>query len=274
VVDDSTRAALSAGAHVAYDGQRWEIAELSPPSVLLSGPAGELRRVTISHLAAVGSAVITRPGSGGDSPDTGAALSGLDSGELARLRERVAHVREACTGYRSGSPELAQPGEPRPEYGPGTGKLQRYQAKAAELRLGVRTIRRWAAALERYGPAGLIDDRHLRRQAPGGADPRWLEAARTVLAEHTDASTPTQDLILARTAARLDAEHGTGTVPLPGQTRARALLQEISKGSPRVDAQPRVQRHRHSIKLMARQMRPAESRAARPGNGNYAKWQP
>jgi transposase InsO family protein len=141
-------------------------------------------------------------------------------------------VREACTGYRSGSAELALPGEPRPEYGPGTGKLQRYQAKAAELRLGVRTIRRWAAALERYGPAGLLDDRHLRRQAPGGvADPRWLQMARTVLAEHTDSSTPTQDLVLARITARLDAEHGTGTVPQPGQTRARALLREISKGT-------------------------------------------
>jgi hypothetical protein len=162
-VDDSTRAALSAGAHVAYDGQRWEIAELSPPSVLLSGPAGELRRVTISHLAAVGSAVITRPGSGGDSPDTGAALSGLDSGELARLRERVAHVREACTGYRSGSPELAQPGGPRPEYGPGTGKLQRYQAKAAELRLGVRTIR--CPDRPAHGPCCRRSARARRRSA-------------------------------------------------------------------------------------------------------------
>ena len=55
--------------------------------------------------------------------------------------------------------------------------------------------------------------------------------ARTVLAEHTDASTPTQDLILARIAARLDAGHGTGAVPLPGRTRARALLREISRGT-------------------------------------------
>ena len=55
--------------------------------------------------------------------------------------------------------------------------------------------------------------------------------ARTVLAEHADASTPTQDLILARTAARLDAEHGTGSVPLPGKTRAPALLREITRGT-------------------------------------------
>jgi transposase InsO family protein len=144
----------------------------------------------------------------------------------------VAHVREACTGYRRGSPDLALPGEPRPEYAPGAGRLQRYQAKAAEMQVGVRTVERWAARLERDGPAGLVDERHLRRRAPqGGADARWLEMARTVLAEHADASTPTQDLILARTAARLDAEHGAGTVPLPGRTRTRALLREITRGT-------------------------------------------
>jgi transposase InsO family protein len=226
------RAALSAGASVVYDGQAWEVAELSPPGVLLAGASGELRRVSISHLlAAPGTRVSgTRDRDGG--LDAGTVLSGLDDAELARLRERVAHVREVCTGYRRGSPDLALPGEPRPEYAPGTGKLQRYQAKAAELRVGVRTIRRWAAALERYGPAGLVDDRWRRCQAPGGgADDRWLAMARTVLAEHTDASTPTQDLVLARIAARLDAEHGAGVVPLPGRTRAGALLRELSKGT-------------------------------------------
>ena len=231
-MDDSTRAQLSAGARVTYDGQGWEVAELTPPSVLLAGPAGGLRRVSISHLLA---APGTRIGdtSGAERPaDAGLRLASLSRAELAQLRERVAHVREACTGYRRGSPDLALPGEPRPQYAPGAGRLQRYQAKAAEMQVGVRTVERWAARLERDGPAGLADERHLRRRAPqGGADARWLAMARTVLAEHADASTPTQDLILARTAARLDAEHGTGTVPLPGRTRARALLREITRGT-------------------------------------------
>jgi len=231
-VDDGKRSQLSAGARVTYDGQAWEVAELAPPSVLLAGPAGTLRRVSISHLLA---APGTRIGdsSGAERPaDAGLRLASLDSAELAQLRERVAHVREACTGYRSGSPDLALPGEPRPEYAPGAGRLQRYQAKAAEMRVGVRTVERWAARLERDGPAGLVDERHLRRRAPqGGADARWLAMARTVLAEHADASTPTKDLVLARTAARLDAEHGTGAVPLPGRTRARALLREITRGT-------------------------------------------
>src|ERR1019366_8875628 len=232
LMDDGMRVQLSAGARVAYDGQVWDVAELAPPSVLLAGPAGGLRRVSISHLLA---APGTRVGDACGAERVTAAglgLAGLGSAELAQRRERVAHVREACTGYRRGGPDLALPGEPRPEYAPGTGKLQRYQAKAAEMQVGVRTVERWAARLEQDGPAGLVDERWLRRRAPqGGADARWLAMARTVLAEHTDASTPTQDLILARTAARLDAGHGTGVVPLPGRTRARALLREITKGT-------------------------------------------
>ena len=82
------------------------------------------------------------------------------------------------------------------------------------------------------GPTGLVDSRRARRQAPGGgADGRLLHVARTVLAEHADTSTPTQDLVLARIEARLEAEYGAGTVPVPGKTRARALLLEISKGT-------------------------------------------
>jgi transposase InsO family protein len=231
-MDDSMRSQLSAGAGVTYDGQAWEVAELAPPSVLLAGPAGGLRRVSISHLlAAPGTRIGDSPGA--ERPaDAGLRLASLGDAELAELRERVAHVREACTGYRRGSPDLAMPGEPRPEYAPGAGRLQRYQAKAAEMQVGVRTVERWAARLERDGPAGLADERHLRRRGPqGGADARWLAMARTVLAEHADASTPTQDLILARTAARLDAEHGPGAVRLPGKTRARALLREITRGT-------------------------------------------
>ena len=231
-MDDGAHAVLSAGACVVYDGQLWDVAELTPPSVLLAGPAGELRRVAISHLLA---APGTRVGESGKDrvPDAGMRLAGLDSAELAQLRDRVAHVREACTGYRSGSPELALPGEPRPQYAPGAvSKIRRYQAKADEIGVGVRTLQRWAAGLERHGPAGLADARRLRAQAPrGGADARWLEMAGTVMAEHAEVSTPTQDLVLARIAARLDAEHGPGVVPLPGRTRARALLRELSKGA-------------------------------------------
>ena len=94
------------------------------------------------------------------------------------------------------------------------------------------TVRRMIWRFEAERPEGLIDRRKQRRRDPlAGADARWLDMARRVLAEHTEASTPTQDLILAEIAARLDAEHGDGTVPVPKLTRGRALLREISKGT-------------------------------------------
>ena len=110
--------------------------------------------------------------------------------------------------------------------------LARYAAKAAEIGVGVSTLRRWVKDFAEHGPAGLADDRRRRRRQPlAGADPRWLDTARQVLAGRTDASRPTRNLVLAEIAARLDAEHGAGAVPVPSPTRARILLREITRGT-------------------------------------------
>jgi transposase len=110
--------------------------------------------------------------------------------------------------------------------------LARYAAKAAEVGVGASTLRRWVKDFAEHGPAGLADDRRRRRRQPlAGADPRWLDTARQVLADRTDASKPTQDLVLAEIAARLDAEHGAAAVPVPSPTRARILLRETGISS-------------------------------------------
>lgn len=101
-------------------------------------------------------------------------LEDLDAAAQQRVRIRMAHVLEAETGYRSGNPLWAQPGEPKPEYDPlRTTLTQRRQSKVAELRalngqdaqaLGLaqvseRTLRRMAAELAEGGLAGLSDGR-------------------------------------------------------------------------------------------------------------------
>ena len=172
-MDDGMRPRLSAGARVTYDGQGWVVAELTPPSVLLAGPAGGLRRVSISHLLA---APGTRIGdsSGAERPaGAGLRLASL-SRALAELRERVAHVRAACTGYRRGSPDLALPGEPRPEYAPGTGRLERYQAKAAgDRRPPGRALRAARGDAARWA----IQQRTIRVQVREMAAPAQRRAA-------------------------------------------------------------------------------------------------
>ena len=169
----------------------------------------------------------TRPGR----PPSPPGASGLTR-ERRGLRALAGHVLEVLTGYQRGSEALALPGEPRPQYAPGTAKLRRCEAKAAELGVSVMTVRRMIWRFEANGPEGLADRRGQRRSDPlAGADARWLDMARQVLAEHTEASKPTRDLVLAEVAARLDAEHGDGTVPVPKLTRARALLREITRGT-------------------------------------------
>jgi transposase InsO family protein len=229
-VSEDLHALLAVGIRLAYDGQWWQVTELDGPHVLLASPAG-VRRVSAGHLLADPSTRLPEA-PGGAVGGVGAELAGLGQAELAGLRARVAHVQEVRTGFRRGCAELAAENEPRSEYAPGVPLLARYAAKAAEIGVGVSTLRRWVKEFEERGPAGLADDRWRRRRAPlAGADPRWLEMARRVLAEHTEASKPTQDLILAEVAARLGAEHGEAMVPVPKLTRARALLREISKGT-------------------------------------------
>ena len=230
-MNDVPGSIVAVGTRLCFDGGLWEVAEMTAAGVVLRDALGRLRQAGISHLLADPATRLldtapARPALAG--PGT----SGLAPPEMEELRRLTGHVLEVLTGYRRGSEALALPGEPRPEYAPGTPKLERYQAKAAELGVSVMTVRRMIWRFEADGPEGLADQRKQRRKDPlAGADARWLDMVRRVLAVHTGASRPTQDLILAEVAARLDAEHGDDVVRVPKPTRARALLREVSRGT-------------------------------------------
>lgn len=225
--------ALHVGLRLEYDGSVWEIAEIDLPTVILNSRGGlGLRQVSISHLLANPDTRLLVPEAAEQHDAVGVFVSNLSGTELDELRARVGHVQEVRTGYTRGHQGLALPGEPRPAFEPGLPKLARYAAKAKELGVAVSTVRRWVADFEREGPEALVDQRRLRTSDPlGGVDVRWLDMARTVLAEHTDASRPTQNLVLLRIRARLDEEHGHGCVAEPSTTRARHLLRELTRGT-------------------------------------------
>jgi len=231
-VTDTGRGIIAVGTRICSDGRLWEVAEITAGTVVLRDALGGIQQAGISHLLAQPGTRLLDAGPGQQPALAAPGTCGLTVSETAELRSLTGHVLEVLTGYKRGSEALALPGEPRPEYAPGTPKLERYQAKAAELGVSVMTVRRMIWRFEADGPEGLIDQRKQRRKDPlAEADARWLDMARRVLAVHTEASRPTQDLILAEVAARLDAEHGDGVVRVPKPTRARALLREISKGT-------------------------------------------
>ncbi len=130
---------LSAGSRLVLAGTWWQVRELEPHTgrVLLRRDGGQELATTIR-------ALVNRS----DCRPAPAAVAGLRHGRgrqpagledlTARQRElvasRYAHLMEAETGYRSGSPLHALPGEPRPGYDPAVTTLhQRRLAKVAEM---------------------------------------------------------------------------------------------------------------------------------------------
>ncbi len=137
------------------------------------------------------------------------------------------------TGYRSGNAALVRPGEPRNAFDPGLPLEVRYAAKAQELGMGVRTLKRWAARYRQGGEAGLAPIALGAAVSPWGrVDERWVQTALEVMVEHTGQSTPSRKMVIERTHARLVARFGVGVVTLPSRATAYRLLEELERRHP------------------------------------------
>lgn len=230
----SATTVFGVGVRLEIDGQRWELAELAGREVVLRDGDGErFRRVGLAWLVShPGLRLLGAENEGEGGPVVPAAvlLAEADT-TAAELAARIGDVQEVLTGFRHGSIELALPGEPRPQFAPGTALMGRYEVKAAELGVGVSTVRRWAAAFLRDGPAGLMPVRRERPDPLGCTDARWVDMCQLVLAEHVPASRPTRAIILAEVGARLAEQYGGAVVPAPSKSTAYELLRELSRGT-------------------------------------------
>jgi hypothetical protein len=168
---------LARGIRVSLDARQWLITQVDHDSgcVRLGDDEGE--EITMALEAFVThphiEEVTAKPAGVVD-----AAVERLDARAREILNKRIAHVYEAETGYRSGTPDVALPHEPRPEYDPKTTTLtQRREAKARELdnehaadagtKMSVATMRRIAKGLNSgCSLSGTVDRRHVRR-SPG-----------------------------------------------------------------------------------------------------------
>jgi hypothetical protein len=191
-----TGSRFGVGTRLIYDGEVVEIVEMMATAagneVVLRSESStwSARRVSVRELLTAESVrvipVDDGPSAGDENASASVVLAALSESELDRLTERARHVCEVLTGFRSGSAELAAEGEPRPAFAPGMPLASRYAAKAAELDVGVRTVRRWVGEYRRVGAAGLVDGRPSGRAVFGSNDSRWADTALEVMAEHTD----------------------------------------------------------------------------------------
>jgi transposase InsO family protein len=228
MIDDADGRAvvLRVGARFGFDGEIVEVVQLEGGRVSVRD--GRDRWRTLSLAAFLSRAVVA--GDPAPFPALGTLMAALSAGQRDALAERARHVREVLTGYRSGSPEAAAQGEPRPEYASGRPMRARQAAKAAELGVSERTVRRWAQAYIRDGEAGLLDERQVTGRG-STVDARWEQACRAVMTELVPASTPTASALLRLVDARLDEQYGVGVVPRPSAATAYRHLTRLAKGT-------------------------------------------
>ncbi|MGW1258518.1 Mu transposase C-terminal domain-containing protein [Streptomyces sp. NPDC002513] len=230
---------LGIGTHLRLDGETVEVVEFASLAtgmdVVLKDARDRLLRMSVRELLASDRAVMIPNGPGPSSDDgdlAASVLASLSPKERTDLLERAEHVREMLTGYRSGSEELAKPGEPRPQYAPDLPMIQRYAAKASELEVTDRTVRRWARAFLQDGEAGLAPGRGPANNGLSNADPRWVETATEVLDEYKTESRPSIKVVLERVEARLVRRFGEGEVLVPRRSAAYRWMQELERRQP------------------------------------------
>jgi len=189
---------LTPGRGLVLEGVAWWVESVEPQygRVVLRGPDGARQPATVRWL-------VNHPDCRPSGGSAGLLLTArvrqppvvddLTPTQQEQVRLRVAHLLEAETGFRSGDPQHALPGEPRPAYDPATTTLgARRRAKVAELQglgrdearmLGLeqvseRTLERLAASWREFGIVGCIDGRLLRC---GGGHPSVSEEVREAI---------------------------------------------------------------------------------------------
>ncbi|WP_416976964.1 TnsA-like heteromeric transposase endonuclease subunit [Streptomyces sp. T028] len=235
---------VGVGTRLKYDGEVVVVEEMfgsaAGNELLVRDGAGRRFRLSLRVSLSSGRATViaAEPGpQADDDRETASVLFALLSEEeLAEVRERAAHVNEVLTGFRSGSEEVPEPGEPRPQYAATVSKLQRYEAKATELGVSVRTIKRWVRAFLLDGEAGLVRGGPDRGSGDmgglGRADERWVEMALEIMAEHEKDSKPTRAKVIRSVGPRLAARYGEGEVKLPTRATAYRWLEELERRLP------------------------------------------
>ncbi|WP_024760424.1 helix-turn-helix domain-containing protein [Streptomyces exfoliatus] len=233
-------ARVGIGTHFRYDGETVEVVEMAATTagneVVLRDGLGRLLRVSVRELLFSDRAVIIpdEPGPAADDVEEIASvvLGQLDEVERHKILDRAEHVREVLTGFRSGTPQRARDGEPRPEYAPTLPLEARHEAKAAELGVTARTVRRWVAQFRDHGEAGLAPKKGTARKPQVTAEDRWVETALEVMVEHTGESKPSRTMVIERTRARVIARFGPEVVPQPSRATAFRLLEELERRHP------------------------------------------
>ncbi|WP_216319250.1 DDE-type integrase/transposase/recombinase [Deinococcus aestuarii] len=236
---------LSIGMRVEHRGVAWQVTHLDGVEVRLQHVSGQTETMAFHQfvdLPLVRRLVEARKENAPRAPEhpLDIVFTSLDQKLQDEALRRLAHLREAVTGYRSGFPDQAEPHEPRPEYDPATTtQTQRFEAKAKELtsagvKVTPRTLRFQRDEYGRRGLMALVDARKLRGTLPFGRNPTpVVEAARKVVGKAGDASTVTKKKHIEDVRDEVKALLAEGNLlfqgELPSYSSLARLLDALSR---------------------------------------------
>ncbi|WP_405219036.1 integrase [Agrococcus sp. Ld7] len=210
---DTRSIEIMPGSEMWFEGELVEVRELRADSILFA-TGTEMRTVAtrdfVAHATALGNhdpepQLLQQP--------TNVVLSALTTKQREAVETKMRAVRAVL--------EAAEDQEISVRHA--------CDSMAHELGIPTRTLQRWVSVFRDAGEAGLVSSRDLGRYQ-SSVDARWDDACLTVLREYVSSSTPTKDLVIDRTARRLDEQYGTGIVPLPSRATAYRRVKELSKG--------------------------------------------
>jgi transposase InsO family protein len=231
------RVRVGVGTRFVYDGEILTVVEMVPAShgvEIIAIGGGRTHRMSLNEVLDETRARIIPSDQDAtwteEEGETAATiLAQLSKAELSEVRRRAEHVREVLTGFRSGSAELKRPGEPRPAFDPVSPLESRYAAKATELGVTDRTIKRWLADYQRFGEAGLASSRFSPQPH---IDERWIREALDVMVSHTELSRPTRSAVIHKATRGCEERHGAGVVKAPSRAAAYRALVWLEKRHP------------------------------------------
>ena len=178
---------VGVGAEVRWEGTDWTVVAFHEHGMItLRSVIGEVAATDLVGL--VGDPTFSCAARDRGRLDDASTFDALPAAVRRTATERLEHLREARTGYRSGQPADALAGEPRADYDPARALLTvRMQRKANEIGVSRDTLYDWWKRVN--DPAGnglleLVDRRGMRQPLNvDRVDSRVRDAIETVLLE-------------------------------------------------------------------------------------------
>lgn len=212
---------MSIGTRVWFEDEQHDVVGFTDTATRLRSESGGMQLIATGALLADPSFRRCLVGEGDAARaaapvDTAAMLAVLPAAERDRVVVMQAHLLEVTSGYRSGDPNRAEAGEPRPEFALCSSVEDRVAAKAAELGVSQRSVWKYLRRWREQGLWGLVDGRSKRLSNPlAGLDHRIVDAVLAQDAAEYGLSSGSPARFRRRVQRRLDSLHGEGEVPLP-----------------------------------------------------------